>query len=240
MSDAISVGLQENAPRLRWVWTVGIAAHTREDPCRPRQLRRGGALGAIVFAIGFLANLFVFTRNFDTAEEVSKYLDDSKLLIFLGAIAVGVAGLGFLWFLTQLRAILAPIEDPPARLSALAFGGGVLFVGLWWVSMPVDVGVAAVVGPQLDHSVYQTLQDIAHWQFVYSQLAPALALLSVYLIARKTDVIPKWAIRFTAVVMVTTLLYDLATPIVLLLPVWAIVMGIAMLRTEGETFEAAG
>lgn len=202
-------------------------------------MRRGGALGAIVFAIGFLANLLVFTRNFDTAEEVSQYLTDSKLLIFLGAIAVGVAGLGFLWFMTQLRAMLATGEDAPARLSALAFGGGVLFVGLWWVSTPVDVGVTAVVGSQLDHSVYQTLRDIAHWQFVYSQLALALALLCVYLIARRAHVIPKWAIRFTAVVAVTTLLYDFATPIVLLLPVWAIAMGIAMLRTGERPPEAA-
>lgn len=202
-------------------------------------MRRGGALGAIVFAIGFLANLLVFTRNFDTPEEVSQYLDDSKLLIFLGAIAVGAAGLGFLWFLTQLRAMLAANEDPPGRLSALAFGAGVLFVGLWWLSSPVDVGVTAVVGSELDHSVYQALRDIAHWQFVYSQLALALALLSVYLIARNTTVIPKWAVRFTAVITVTTLLYDLATPIVLLLPVWATAMGIVMLRTDERTFETA-
>jgi hypothetical protein len=136
--------------------------------------------------------------------------------------------------------MLATREDPPARLSALAFGGGVLFVGLWWVSMPVDVGVTAVVGSQLDHTIYQTLRDIAHWQFVYSQLALALALLSVYLIARKTSVIPKWANRFTAVVTVTTLLYDFATPTVLLLPVWAIAMGVAMLRSEESTLETAG
>jgi hypothetical protein len=50
--------------------------------------------------------------------------------------------------------------------------------------------------------------------------------------------IPKWAIRFTAVVAVTSLLYDFATPIVLLLPVWAIAMGIAMLRTGERTPEA--
>jgi hypothetical protein len=112
--------------------------------------------------------------------------------------------------------MLATNENSPAPLSALAFGGGVLFVGLWWVSMPVDVGVAAVLGSQLDHSVYQALRDIAHWHFVYSQLVLSLTLLSVYLIARNSGVIPKWAIRFTAVVMLTTLLYDLATPIVLL------------------------
>lgn len=51
------------------------------------------------------------------------------------------------------------------------------------VDEPVDVGVTPIVGSQLDHSVYQALRDIAHWQFVYSQLALALALLSVYLIA---------------------------------------------------------
>lgn len=202
-------------------------------------MRRGGALGAIVFALGFLANLLVFTRSYDTAEGVSQYLDESRPLIFFGALAVGVAGLGFLWFLTQLRAMLATNEDPRGRLSALAFGGGVLFVGLWWVSMPVDVGVTAIVGSQPDHSVYQTLRDITHWQFVYSQLALAVALVSVYLIARSTSVIPKWVIRFTAVVAVTTLLYDLATPIVLLLPVWAIAMGIVMLRTEERTLEPA-
>jgi hypothetical protein len=205
-----------------------------------KAMRRGGALGAILFAVGFLATLLVFTRNFDTAEEVSQYLDDSKLLIFLGAIAVGAAGLGFLWFLTQLRAMLATGEDLPARLSALAFGGGVVFVGLWWMSTPVDVGVTAVVGSQLDHSVYQALRDIAHWHFVYSQLALALALLSVYLIARRTRVIPRWAIRFTAVVAGTSLLYDLATPIVLLLPVWAIAMGVAMLRAEDGVLDASG
>lgn len=205
-----------------------------------KAMRRSGALGAIVFAIGFLANLLVFTRNFDTAEEVSQYLGDSKLLIFFGAITVGLAGLGFLWFLTQFRAMFATNEHPPGRLSALAFGAGVLFVGLWWLSSPVDVGVSATVGAQLDHSVYQTLRDIAHWQFVYSQLALALALLSVYLIARNTTVIPKWAVRFTAVVTVTTLLYDLATPMVLLLPFWAMAMGIVMLRTGERTLETAG
>ncbi|HUP15080.1 MAG TPA: hypothetical protein VM848_03370 [Acidimicrobiia bacterium] len=116
---------------------------------------------------GVLANLVVFTRNFDDAEDVARYLDDSKLLIFLGAVAVGIAGLGFLWFLTQLRAILSYEEGAPGRLSALSFGAGILFVGLWWLSAPIDVGVAATVGSGLDHPIYQTLRDTAHWQFVY-------------------------------------------------------------------------
>lgn len=197
-----------------------------------KAVTRGGAAGAAVFALGFLANLLVLTRNFDTAEQASEYLDDSKLLIFLGAVAVGLAGLGFLWFVAQLRVILWRDEGAPGRLSALSFGAGVLFVGLWWVSTPIDVGVAATVGSSLDHSIYQALRDVAHWQFVYSQLALAAALFSIYLIGRKTETLPRWAARLTAVVAVTALLYDIATPIVLLVPVWAIAMAIAMLQVD--------
>lgn len=202
-----------------------------------KSMKQSGAVGAIVFAVGFLANLLVFTRNFGTAEEVATYLDENRLLIFLGAVSVGVAGLGFLWFLAQLRVMLAIHDGTPGGLSTLSFGAGILFVGLWWVAMPVDVGIAATVGSGLDHPVYQALRDVAHWHIAYSQLALATALLAIYLTSRRTDVFPRWMSRFTAIVTVTSLLYIVATPIVLLVPVWAIAMAIAMLRVDEQAVE---
>ncbi|HUP15081.1 MAG TPA: hypothetical protein VM848_03375 [Acidimicrobiia bacterium] len=52
--------------------------------------------------------------------------------------------------------------------------------------------------------------------------------------------IPRVAVRLTAVAAVTTLLYDVASPIVLLVPVWAIVTAIAMLRIPERTLPMPG
>jgi len=192
--------------------------------------RRNALYGSIVFAVAFLANALVFDRNFDTAAEVADWLDNNTALMYIGSVLVMIAGVGFLWFINNVRVIVANAEGDNGSYASLVLACGVLFVGLWWVSAPIDIGIAEYVGSDIDINTYDAISNIAHQQWLFSQIALAVVLVVLFVVGRRAQW-PSWILWLTIALAVTSVLQLIISPLFLLLPIWAVLFAVAMRNT---------
>lgn len=169
-------------------------------------------------------------RNFDTPEETGAFLDDNRLLIFLGAIAMGLAGLGLLVFWDGIRRLIIAEPELRSNVSHLVFGSGALGIGLLMLSWPFKVGIASEAGSALDFAAYQSLEDIHHWYLVYAQGLFALSTGILFFALHGAAAVPSWVKVTVGIGAATSLVYDAFTPLILIFPLWVIAFGFFLFK----------
>src|SRR5687768_1951982 len=83
-----------------------------------------GVLAVVLWIVGAVLLFNNEPESDATPQEFVSYLKDEGP-IYGGSWAWGLATLFFIWFLGSLRTRLAAAETGSARLSAIAFGGGI-------------------------------------------------------------------------------------------------------------------
>lgn len=122
--------------------------------------------------------------------------EGDRRLLWLGSLALAFAGLAFLWFLGSLRTYLRRAEGEPGRLSAVAFGGGLVMVGLLFVKNAVNASIAATIafGERFDAdpNLVKLLQGLFVLLLGHEGVAAAVLVGSASVVALRTAILPRW------------------------------------------------
>jgi hypothetical protein len=193
-------------------------------------------VSGLVFTVLYLTILLVLTRplapEYPSADQVHGYLSDNTAKIFASAVLWGVAGLFWIVFLSGLRGILRTAEGKTSRLSTAAFTGGILWLAMTWTAAPVDVGLATRLERGTDPSLYIALQDIAHWFLIYGFIGIAALAGATFILVRRTRILPAWLAWISLATALTSLLFDLASPVgFLMLAVWMVAASVGLMTS---------
>jgi hypothetical protein len=125
---------------------------------------RLGALGGILGVIGLLVGFGLAAGGapgFDeSAESWQIFYIDHATRIQIGVAIVTVGIFFFLWFLGSLRSAIAAAEGGTGRLASIAFGGGLVAVGILMVTL-TGIAASAFRPATVDAGLTQAINDLA-------------------------------------------------------------------------------
>jgi hypothetical protein len=162
---------------------------------------RRAAVAGIVFVA--LAIVWAILRTSgpgsgDSHAEITKFFSDSGDRTRFGAAGwvMAAGGVFLLWFFSGLRVLLRRAEGEPGRLSALAFGSGVVMVALLFAKNSIHPAFAGVYEYaddfKLDPNTYQLLDSIWFWLIAQEVMAGGIAVAATSALALRTGVFPRW------------------------------------------------
>jgi hypothetical protein len=186
----------------------------------------------IVYVVLFVATIIALGAGpGDTDEEIRSYYTehgDRDLLFFFLLVP---AALFLLWFLGSLRAALVRAEGEPARLSSLAYAGGVVNVALLIAAASALASVAAVAEEDqfvLDPNTVRVVGSLGYLLFVGSGMAATVLMAATGILTLRTGVLPRWlgwVSLVTAVMMLASITF---IPVFVLLA-WVLILSVLML-----------
>jgi hypothetical protein len=151
---------------------------------------------------------------------------------------VPFAGIAFLWFMGVVRDRIGERDD---RFVATVFlGSGLLFVAMLFVGAAVYGALIGGVSAAAKGLVRSEVRDAEHRissqiLTVYALRMAAVFVLSTTTIAFRTGMLPRWLAVLGYVVALGLLLNSGSIPFVnLVFPLWALVLGIHILRVAPD------
>ena len=204
--------------------------------------RRAG-WGGIAFAVFSLAwGLVVSSADlagFDASDEDIRASYDPETgdtgWLWVASLLLALAGVGLLWFLGSLRLLLMRAE-PTTRLTAVAFGAGLVLVGLVFVKNSIQLGIAIAVGwedVEVDPDAFRLLDSMLFGLIMHEGVAGAVLVAAVSGIAFRTGVLPRWLAWAGLVVALlaffSVLLWGLG---LLLLLAWVAAVSVFVIRGQ--------
>jgi hypothetical protein len=195
---------------------------------------RWAPLSGVVFAALWAVTIIFFLGDTpgDTDREIASFYEDegNRDKQSVAWVLVALATLFFLWFLAELRIRLLAAEGEPARLTALAFGSGLVSAVLFLLSMTLWAATSFAHDEaefSADPGTVRLLDSTGYvlWASAGSLSIPLVV--AVSLIALKTRVFPVW-LGWVGLVLALTLLIAFAFIPVLALFAWVALLGILM------------
>ena len=196
-------------------------------------LARWAPLSGVVFALLWaVAVLFLGDGPGDTDQEIASFYDDegNRDKQSVTWVLVALATLFFLWFLAELRVRLLAAEGEPARLTALAFGSGLVSAVLFLLSMTLWAATSFAHDEaefSADPGTVRLLDSTGYvlWASAGSMSIPLV--LAVSLIVLRTRIFPVW-VGWIGLLLALTLLVSFAFLPVLAFFAWVALLGILM------------
>lgn len=217
-----------------------------QSTSEPRWERRA-AIGGIVFVVLWIVSAILTSGAPDAgssnADIASYYADGGERGKLSGAgYALAFGGIFFLWFLGSLRTLLRRAEGEPARLSALAFGGGVAMIAMFFVGSALKAGPAGAFdyadNLRLDPELVKVLDSISFWLLSQGAMAGGVMVGAASVLALRTRLLPRW---FGWAGLVVAGLAFLAVPLflvpIVLVAAWILVVSVLMLRRPAQSAE---
>ena len=206
---------------------------------------RWAPLSGVVFAALWVVAILLFGDGpGDTDQEIASFYDsdDNRDDQSLAWALVALATLFFLWFLAELRVRLLAAEGQPARLTALAFGSGLVSAVLFLLSMTVWAATSFAHDEaefSADPGTVRLLDSTGYvlWASAGSMSIPLVV--AVSLIALRTRVFPVW-LGWVGLVLALALIIAFAFIPVLALFAWVALLGILMSWQPAAPRSAAG
>src|SRR4051812_7260153 len=168
------------------------------------RLVRYAPLAGVVWAVAVIASFFVIGDTPDTdssTAKVVKYWADNDTQQIAGSLILAVGLIFFVWFAGSLRSALRVAEGAVGRLSAISFGGAVLFASGGIISLSLTFAVADTVGdvpPLVTQSLFILSDDVWLW----APIGMILLMLPTVVLAFRTGFLPKWLAWLTALILV--------------------------------------
>jgi hypothetical protein len=168
------------------------------------RLVRYAPRAGVVWAIAVIASFFVIGDTPDTnssTAKVVKYWADHDTEQIAGSFILAVGLIFFVWFAGSLRSALRAAEGAVGRLSAISFGGAILFASGGIVSLSLTFAVADTVGdvpPLVTQSLFVLSDDVWLW----APIGMILLMLPTVVLAFRTGFLPKWLAWLTALILV--------------------------------------
>jgi hypothetical protein len=202
---------------------------------------RLSGLAGIAFAVLIFAALAVqgVLPDADSpADEIRAFFADDRDQILAGVWLRFLAGFAFVWFLGTLRSALRRAEGGTGRLSAVAFGSGLVFLAAGMVSNVALAGVAFTADRAVDDGVAVALLTMTHFGYIAGGMALAWLLAATFVLVLRTGVFPAvlgWAGAVIGLAAIVCGLVFTGTPAELgahpFFVLWVLAVSVLLVRT---------
>ena len=171
-----------------------------------------GVLAIVLFIVGAALTSGEPDAKKSDAKIVAWLTDNgNQTKMFIGAAFVALAGAAFLWFFGVLRAELRTREGGDGRLSATAFGAGVVVVALLYVGMMMSLVVPATASYtskyKVDANTARLFENLAFWAAGFAMFAAAVLVGATAVVSLRTAAFPKWYAYASFVVALLALFF---------------------------------
>jgi hypothetical protein len=127
----------------------------------------------------------------ESAQQVVDFYVDNKDSVFIGSLLFGLGGLLILYFGAWLRRLLRDAEGPTGILSAVAFGGTIVFAAGAAVSATLGVALADTAD-DIDPVAVQALNAFQWNYFVPFAVGVSALMFATGLSVIRHGALPKW------------------------------------------------
>ncbi|WP_375493496.1 hypothetical protein [uncultured Jatrophihabitans sp.] len=227
--------VQSTAPR--------PVSHASSDNGTQRHARLV-ALTSLIFSVTFVLALLLVDSSphlTDLAAAFTAFYDHgSTALVTTGLYLVPFAGIAFLWNMTALRQLISNRTVTSGSMPyALQLLGGVVFVVLLFTGTATAGGVALLTElgstalPPVD--VTRALLAIGYGMvFVYSVRGAGMFVITSTTLLLRATLMPRWVAVLSYLAATVMLISTTLNPaVVLLLPCWAVLIGVlVVIRTR--------
>jgi hypothetical protein len=157
------------------------------------QWERFGAASGTVFVLLFVAGMFVGSPpDFGAPpEEVSRYYVEDQEAVQTTVVLFTAGLFFFLWFLGSLCGVLQAAEGGTGKLSAVVFGGGLVTVASFIVTLTFVAG-AAFRPEQTSPELTRTLDDLTFLVFAPGACAVVAFFAAAAAVTLQTGALPAW------------------------------------------------
>jgi hypothetical protein len=156
--------------------------------------RWGAASGFLALALGVAAATFERGAPMAgaRAEEVAAYFAQYRTELLVQSLLMVLSAGALLWFLGSLRSVLARAEGGTGRLSAVAFGAGLVGVGLQAAIQAPQSALAMASDGSLDPQLAAMMSNLGYVLSAIAYVPLAVMLVAVALVTRRARALPVW------------------------------------------------
>jgi hypothetical protein len=200
----------------------------------------GGALGAVLWVVSVLVLEGVGNPSGPSGgAEIAEFYRDERTAILIAATLHVLGGFLFLWFVAALRPVLEAGGSPSWLTTAAVIGGTA--GGALMLAMTGGQSTGATTDTELltpDTAI--VFWRLAHGFFVAAEIALAVFLGALSILALRRLVLPRWLGWFGLAVTVLLLIPPIGwAALLFLLPLWLIVTSVVLWRRSSATHDVA-
>ena len=194
---------------------------------------RLGPLAGIVAVVLFVVGVAVVEGAGAPDENASpqdylRYYQEDDDIILLGGVIFQLGAVFFLWFLGHLRARLALAEGGVQRLTAIAYGGG-LIATTCALLLPGPDEAGALSNEDITPDAAVALNNFGDAFFVGAEFAAAGLLAATGLLVLATRVLPRWLGWLSLVVALWLLIAPVGwAALIFAVPIWTIIVSVLL------------
>ncbi len=174
-----------------------------------------------------------------TAAKALAFFKDHSTEVQVGAFLLALGALFFLWFLGSLRVALRTAEGGEARVTGIAFAGGVA-IAVLVLLLPSAWAAGSANTTHLTPDAAQALFALFLGFFFALELATAVFLLAVAVVILQTRVLPVWLGWFALAVAIGLIIVPIGWLVLLFLfPLWLAATSLVLYGRVGRAAPAA-
>jgi hypothetical protein len=159
-----------------------------------RGLERFAPLTGVIFVALLVPVFFLGGEPPDADEKLPKVLDfwkDNDTELMIGAGLAAISAVFLLWFVGTLRSALRTAEGGTGRLSAIAYGAGIVLAS--WIALGASIQFAAAdTAGDVAPAVTQTLSVLNSDAFFGFAVGVAALLIATGGLSIRTGFLPTW------------------------------------------------
>jgi hypothetical protein len=203
---------------------------------------RWGPLAGIVFVVLFIAGLTLnnIPSADDSVSKITSFYNDGgdRAQLIISSYLLWLAGLFFFWFIASLRVRLLGAEGAPGRLTSIAFGGGLVFIGMLMAAAAAFASVAGDItfgGEDFAGAEgARYLPELGYPLLIIGGMFAAIAMIdAASILIVRTKVVPPWIGYFGFVTAVALLFAGLFLPMIFFV-LWIAFVSVAMWRSQPQ------
>lgn len=214
-------------------------------PWLDRTARWAPLTGIVYVVLLVVGGLIAGQEDFlATPEEIVAFFTDDPGTLLWGTYLSMLGIPFFLWFVGSLRSHLRESEGSPGRLSATAFGGGVVAAGALLISLTAQITGAGRADEEgrIGLEMATTLYDLSGFLFgVATALGMAVLLGGTAIVALRHGALPAWLAWVTVVLAIGLVVPVIAWAFNIVALAWVIVVSLWLFtRQSGRVEPRAG
>jgi hypothetical protein len=126
-----------------------------------------------------------------SAEEIVEHYQDNEDKEFIASISIGFAATFLLYFAGWLRRLLRDVEGPGGILSAVAFGGGIVFSAGAAIAGGIHLALPDLAD-DIDPVALQAINGIDYSMFMFFPVGLGTMAIAAGISAVRHGALPKW------------------------------------------------
>lgn len=195
-------------------------------------VERYAPLAGVLAVVGWVVGLLVVgdISSKDKGNELLAYYQAHDSRILAGGLIWLIGTALFVWFLGSLRSRLLAAEGPEARLTSLAFAGGVATAICLALQVGADMA-GALSEEDLDGSAARAIRSVSDAFFIGAEFLLPVMMTAVGLLALRTAVFPRWLGWLSLLIALVLLIAPIGwAALVFAFPIWVLIVAYLVWR----------